>query len=223
MAPRKSRYRKGKGANKPNSEDQVDPKTPTTPPQHVDGELRWLEGQDRFCHSPGQKTPSPSRSDPSSMDMTDTYARDPDGMFSKTLDDPMRRWGLPRREYIMRRHPSKMELHANNTSNRSTKKALSVDSPAFTPATLSVPSKTSAISSQAANAAPFTPRGLASGKRILPSSLVGRLTGEGTVTPIPQVEIEPAAFNPAQIKEFTPQQAYDISTNVSLISVPISR
>lgn len=116
-----------------------------------------------------------------------------------------------------------MELHANNTSNRSTKKALSVDSPAFTPATLSVPSKTSAISSQAANAAPFTPRGLASGKQILPSSLVGRLTGEGTVTPIPQVEIEPATFNPAQIKEFTPQQAYDISTNVSLISVPISR
>ena len=42
------------------------------------------------------------------------------------------------------------------------------------------------------------------------------LTREGTVTPIPQqAENEPTAtFNPAQIKEFTPQQNYDLSTNV---------
>jgi hypothetical protein len=165
MAPRKSRHCKGNETNKSRSEDQITPKTLTTPPQHVDdGELRWLEEQDRFCQSPGQKTPSPSRSDPSSMDMAGIYARDPEGMFSKTLDDPMRRWGLNRREYNTRRPPPKMELDANNTSHRSTKKALSVDSPAFTPATLSVPGKSSTISSQAANAAPFTPRGLASGK-----------------------------------------------------------
>ncbi|KAE9379831.1 hypothetical protein N431DRAFT_432215 [Stipitochalara longipes BDJ] len=85
-------------------------------------------------------------------------------------------------------------------SDMSAKKALSVDSPAFTPATLSVPGKTSTISSQAVNAAPFTPRGLAS----------------GTVTPVPQAETEAAAtFNPAQIKEFTPQQNYDMSTNIA--------
>lgn len=44
------------------------------------------------------------------------------------------------------------------------KKTLNVDSPSFTPATLPVPGKSSSITSQAANAAPFTPRGLASGK-----------------------------------------------------------
>lgn len=44
------------------------------------------------------------------------------------------------------------------------KKSLNVDSPSFTPGTLSVPGK---ISSHAANAAPFTPRGGISGK-ILP-------------------------------------------------------
>ena len=43
------------------------------------------------------------------------------------------------------------------------KKVLNVDSPSFTPATLAVPNKVSSISSQAVNAAPFTPRGMASG------------------------------------------------------------
>jgi hypothetical protein len=45
------------------------------------------------------------------------------------------------------------------------KKSLNVDSPSFTPSTstLSVPGKSTAISSQAAAAAPFTPSGLASG------------------------------------------------------------
>lgn len=45
----------------------------------------------------------------------------------------------------------------------SIKKSLNVDSPSFTPATLSVPGRSAIISSQAAAAAPFTPRGIASG------------------------------------------------------------
>ncbi|TVY27530.1 PAN2-PAN3 deadenylation complex subunit PAN3 [Lachnellula hyalina] len=73
------------------------------------------------------------------------------------------------------------------------KKSLNVDSPSFTPSTLAVPSKTSSISSQAANAAPFTPRSLAS----------------GATTPAPQSEPQPT-FNPAQIREFTPQN-YELS------------
>jgi len=48
-------------------------------------------------------------------------------------------------------------------ANSFLKKSLNVDSPSFQPATLSVPGKPSAISSQAVNAAPFTPRALASG------------------------------------------------------------
>lgn len=97
----------------------------------------------------------------------------------------------------------------------SVKRSLNVDSPSFTPATLSVPGKASAISSQAANAAPFTPRGLASGKS---SVLLVRtkLTMLGTVTPISHTDAEPAAFNPAQIREFTPQ-SYDLSQTVSSI------
>jgi hypothetical protein len=38
----------------------------------------------------------------------------------------------------------------------------------------------------------------------------------GTATPTPQDE--PIAFNPAQIREFTPQN-YDLSNNVSLINL----
>ena len=54
------------------------------------------------------------------------------------------------------------------------KRTLNVDTPPFKPASLAAPAKTSAISSQAANAAPFTPRGLASGDYhapVAPSSL----------------------------------------------------
>ncbi|KAH7409661.1 PAB-dependent poly(A)-specific ribonuclease subunit PAN3 [Cadophora sp. MPI-SDFR-AT-0126] len=72
------------------------------------------------------------------------------------------------------------------------KKSLNVESPAFTPSTLSVAGKTSTISSQAASAAPFTPR------------------FGGTTTPNPPADAEPAMFNPATIKEFTPQN-YDLS------------
>lgn len=52
----------------------------------------------------------------------------------------------------------------SDIGTNSIKKSLNVDSPSFTPATLSVPGKSAAISSQAATAAPFTPRGIASGK-----------------------------------------------------------
>jgi hypothetical protein len=44
--------------------------------------------------------------------------------------------------------------------------------------------------------------------------IVFGLTTAGTATPIPQTE-EPAPFNPAQIREFTPQ-SYDLSNSVSL-------
>ncbi|XMA08948.1 hypothetical protein WAI453_001739 [Rhynchosporium graminicola] len=72
------------------------------------------------------------------------------------------------------------------------KKSLNVESPAFTPSVLPVVGKNSTISSHAANAAPFTPR------------------FGGTTTPNPSSDAEPATFNPAAIKEFTPQN-YDLS------------
>ncbi|CAG8954277.1 hypothetical protein HYFRA_00005898 [Hymenoscyphus fraxineus] len=79
-------------------------------------------------------------------------------------------------------------LNVTNYSAPS-KKTLNVDSPSFTPAALPLPGKSSSITSQAASAAPFTPRGLAS----------------GTVTPNPQPDALPPVFNPAAIREFTPQ------------------
>ncbi|KAG0651465.1 Poly(A)-nuclease deadenylation complex subunit 3 [Hyphodiscus hymeniophilus] len=69
------------------------------------------------------------------------------------------------------------------------KKSLNVESPSFTPATLSVSGKSAAITSQAATAVPFTPRSIAS----------------GTATPNSQIDPEPPTFNPATIREFTPQ------------------
>ncbi|TAQ85954.1 hypothetical protein B7494_g5721 [Chlorociboria aeruginascens] len=79
----------------------------------------------------------------------------------------------------------------------SVKKSLNVDSPSFTPTTFNAPRKSASITSQAANAAPFTPQGLVS----------------GTATPNAQLEAEQATFNPAQIREFTPS-GYDLSQNV---------
>ncbi|PQE27023.1 PAB-dependent poly(A)-specific ribonuclease subunit PAN3 protein [Rutstroemia sp. NJR-2017a BBW] len=78
------------------------------------------------------------------------------------------------------------------------KKTLNVDSPSFTPAVLPGV-RGASITSQAANAAPFTPRALAS----------------GTATPNSQVDPDPPAlFNPATIREFTPQN-YDISQTLT--------
>lgn len=85
------------------------------------------------------------------------------------------------------------------------KRSLNVESPAFTPATLPVPIRATTISSQAANAAPFTPRSMNS----------------GTATPNTQPDSEPSTtFNPATIREFTPQntivpQNYDAPHNIA--------
>ncbi|KAJ8066742.1 hypothetical protein OCU04_004132 [Sclerotinia nivalis] len=76
------------------------------------------------------------------------------------------------------------------------KKALNVDSPSFTPAALPASNKGASVISQAANAAPFTPRGLAS----------------GTATPNAQLDPEIPQFNPTQ-RDFTPQN-YDLSQNI---------
>lgn len=92
------------------------------------------------------------------------------------------------------------------------KKSLNVDSPSFTPATLSVPGKGAPISSQAANAAPFTPRGMASG-RDSPLTYLTATNSIGTATPNSQLDAEPVTFNPAAIREFTPQN-YDLSQTV---------
>jgi PAB-dependent poly(A)-specific ribonuclease subunit 3 len=177
------------------------------------------DGPDRFHQSPQEKTHSPPNPVPPAMGVTETIVQQLEEGRSTSPDSPMDRSSPGWRNFITKRSPTRPPPQigplANNPSNRSAKKTLSVDSPAFTPATLSVPSKSSAISSQAVNAAPFTPRGLASGKQVPRSASWERLTSEGTVTPIPQAETEPATFNPAQIKEFTPQQTYDISTNAS--------
>lgn len=64
-------------------------------------------------------------------------------------------------DYRASRETTKQKLiRLSSLANR---KTLSVDSPSFTPGT-SGASKSSSITSQAANAAPFTPRGLAAGK-----------------------------------------------------------
>jgi hypothetical protein len=107
-------------------------------------------------------------------------------------------------------------VHANMGKHRKNrlKKSLNVDSPSFTPTTLSVPGKGAAISSQAATAAPFTPRGMASG-RYSPLIYMSITNSIGTATPNSQLDAEPAAFNPAAIREFTPQN-YDLSQAVGI-------
>ncbi|KAG7291529.1 PAB-dependent poly(A)-specific ribonuclease subunit 3 [Staphylotrichum longicolle] len=76
-----------------------------------------------------------------------------------------------------------------------TKKTFNVDSPSFTPSgQQTAPAKKSTLSSQAASAAPFTPRGVGA--------------------PNLQPATETSVFNPAAIREFTPQN-YDISNTNS--------
>ncbi|ATZ53929.1 Bcpan3 [Botrytis cinerea B05.10] len=88
----------------------------------------------------------------------------------------------------------KLTLLNTNFNDDRPKKALNVDSPSFTPATISSSNKgASSITSQAANAAPFTPRGLTS----------------GTATPNAPLDPEIPQFNPTQ-RDFTPQN-YDLS------------
>jgi PAB-dependent poly(A)-specific ribonuclease subunit 3 len=75
------------------------------------------------------------------------------------------------------------------------KKTFNVDSPSFTPSNQpAAAAKKSTLSSQAANAAPFTPRGVG--------------------TPNLQQTAEASVFNPAAIREFTPQN-YDIGNTNS--------
>ncbi|OBT93978.2 PAB-dependent poly(A)-specific ribonuclease subunit 3 [Pseudogymnoascus verrucosus] len=84
---------------------------------------------------------------------------------------------------------------AHTTQTEMSKKSLNVDSPSFTPIGLANTSAgLSAMSSRAASAAPFTPRSAAS----------------GTATPTQQEDA--VSFNPAQIREFTPQN-YDLNTS----------
>lgn len=99
----------------------------------------------------------------------------------------------------------KLPLSNANFNDDRPKKALNVDSPSFTPATISSSSNkgVSSITSQAANAAPFTPRGLTS----------------GTATPNAPLDPEIPQFNPTQ-RDFTPQN-YDLSQTVSA-PIPLS-
>jgi PAB-dependent poly(A)-specific ribonuclease subunit 3 len=129
-----------------------------------------LDSPDRFYESPQEKTPPPPNPVPPAMGVTETIVQQLEEDRSISPDSPMDRSSPGWRDFITKQSPKRPPPQigplANNPLNRSAKKTLSVDSPAFTPATLSVPGKSSAISSQAVNAAPFTPRGLASGKQV---------------------------------------------------------
>ncbi|CAM1501597.1 Fc.00g035810.m01.CDS01 [Cosmosporella sp. VM-42] len=75
------------------------------------------------------------------------------------------------------------------------KKTLNVESPSFTPANLQLGGKKPTFSSQAASAPAFTPRGLGAG------------------SPAVSQENEPATFNPATFREFTP--TFDITPSAT--------
>ncbi|ESZ91702.1 hypothetical protein SBOR_7921 [Sclerotinia borealis F-4128] len=97
------------------------------------------------------------------------------------------------------RPTTRSSLFKTDPDNDRPKKTLNVDSPAFTPAAIPAPNKGGSITSQAASAAPFTPRGLTS----------------GTATPTAQLDPEIAQFNPSQTRDFTPHnQNYDLSQNI---------
>lgn len=92
-------------------------------------------------------------------------------------------------------HDTTTNNHASGPSDLA-KRALNGDSPSFTPSSLLQPttSKKSTLPSQAASAAVFTPRGVST----------------TASTPAPS---EPERlFNPAAIKEFTPQNNYDLGS-----------
>ncbi|KAG6020946.1 hypothetical protein E4U41_002675 [Claviceps citrina] len=78
------------------------------------------------------------------------------------------------------------EQNKNNANQADvSRKALNVESPSFTPASLQNSAKKATFSTQAANAPTFTPRGLAASSAMT-------------------VDAEAALFNPAAIREFTP-------------------
>ncbi|KAG8406334.1 PAB-dependent poly(A)-specific ribonuclease subunit 3, variant 2 [Metarhizium acridum] len=76
----------------------------------------------------------------------------------------------------------------NSNSSDMSRKALNVESPSFTPASLQSAGKKPTFSTQAANAPAFTPRGLGASPAL-------------SATP---ADPESAIFNPAAIREFTP-------------------
>ncbi|KAL2180720.1 uncharacterized protein P884DRAFT_191772 [Thermothelomyces heterothallicus CBS 202.75] len=91
------------------------------------------------------------------------------------------------------------DQNKNSSQSEFPKKSFNVDSPSFTPSSQTQgAAKKSTLSSQAANAVPFTPRGVG--------------------TPNLQQTAEASVFNPAAIREFTPQN-YDIS-NTATNGVP---
>ncbi|KAJ4017999.1 PAB-dependent poly(A)-specific ribonuclease subunit 3 [Fusarium irregulare] len=80
-----------------------------------------------------------------------------------------------------------------DSDNTRSKKSLNVDSPSFTPA--GIGSKKPTFSSQAASAPAFTPRGL------------------GSATPVGPQDGDNSVFNPASIREFTPN--FDINSTTA--------
>lgn len=116
------------------------------------------------------------------------------GRFQDNIDGPnLQPRRQSRRQRRLARHSS---LSKTDSDNDRPKKTLNVDSPSFTPAAIPATNKASSITSQAVNAAPFTPRKLAS----------------GSATPTPQLDPGIPQFNPTS-REFT--QTYDPSQNVS--------
>lgn len=117
---------------------------------------------------------------------------------------------MPEEEYTLGDDP------LGNITNKATsvKKSLNVDSPSFTPAQLQPGGKKSSFSSQAANAVPFTPKAAPNGTLIFPRP-VFPITGRSSrvsSTALAQ-EAESSIFNPATIREFTPQsQNYELGT-----------
>jgi hypothetical protein len=109
---------------------------------------------------------------------------------------------------------------ANSELGRSSKKTLNVDSPSFTPLShqpltqqptvnqqQQQPTKKSTFSSQSVSAAPFTPRGAGNGKDVV-LEMNHEMFNSQIATPAvaaPQPEAETPVFNPATIREFTPQ------------------
>ncbi|RKK72357.1 PAB-dependent poly(A)-specific ribonuclease subunit PAN3 [Fusarium oxysporum] len=85
------------------------------------------------------------------------------------------------------------DQNKNNSNSDLSKKALNVESPSFTPA--SVGSKKATFSSQAASAPAFTPRGL------------------GSATPVGPQDGDSSVFNPATVREFTPD--FDVNSTTT--------
>ncbi|KAL6882414.1 PAB-dependent poly(A)-specific ribonuclease subunit PAN3 [Trichoderma longibrachiatum] len=88
--------------------------------------------------------------------------------------------------------------NSNSHQQDSSKKALNVESPSFTPSTLQTTSannKKATFSSQAVTAPSFTPRGL------------------GAATPSTLPDSDAQVFNPATIREFTP--GFDLSSSTT--------